>query len=159
MIKRLTAITLLLCLLTCSLLTLVSCGDDGYEPVESTAEERRVIMRLTVNGRTYDVKYELYRALFLNYKAQVDGGDASVWSGPDKAAYVERINNIITDRVCEIYSAFALCDELDIDLDSSSVDEQIDEYIRHSVEGGDASGVPQCVQNLGEPSLPETDIT
>jgi hypothetical protein len=67
----------------------------------------------------------------------VDGGDASVWSGPDKAVYVDRINKIITDRVCEIYSAFALCDELDIDLGSSSVDEQIDEYIRHSVEGGD----------------------
>lgn len=107
-----------------------------YPPVESTDEEARTVMTLSIDGKKYDVKYELYRAFFLTYKSEVDGGNESVWSGDDKNAYVERINDIILDRISEIYAAFAICERIGFDLYSNEVENKIKENVRISVEGG-----------------------
>ena len=130
--KRILALLLTLCLLVGSL---VACKKK-YKPVESTAEESRVVMTLSLNGKTYDVKYELYRAFFLTYKSEIDGGDDSVWSGADKETYIALINERIIDEVAEIYAVFALCDANGFDLYSKDVEEKITEMIRVSVEGG-----------------------
>lgn len=125
-------------ILIATLVSLVACGSDEetYDPVESTEEEATVVMTLTVGDSSYDVKYELYRAFFLTYKDQVDGGDSSVWSGESKDEYIAEIDAIIIDRIAEIYSAFALCEKIGFNLYSSDVEKKIRENIKISVEGG-----------------------
>ena len=119
------------------LFALVSCGGGGssYEPVPSTEEESRVVMTLSFGDNKYDVKYELYRALFLTYADEISGGNDTVWSGPDKDVYVKKINELIAERAADIYSVFAVCEHIGFDLHSSKVDKRIDEYIKESVEG------------------------
>ena len=107
-----------------------------YPAVESTEEEARTVMTLSIDGKNYDVKYELYRAFFLTYKSEVDGGDETVWTGDDKAAYIDRINDKILDRVTEIYAAFAICERIGFDVYSKEVESKIQENVRISVEGG-----------------------
>ena len=122
-------------LIISALLSLSAC-DGYYEPVESTEEEARVIMTLSPDGKTYEVRYELYRAMFLTYKASVDGGDASVWTGEGREAYIEKIHGIIVERVTDIYAALHLCDKVGINLYSKAVEKEIKEYVKSSVEGG-----------------------
>ena len=85
---------------------------------------------LSIDGKTYDVRYELYRAFFLTYKNQVDGGNSSVWTSDEKDVYVEKINDLILNRITEIYSAFAICERIDFDIYSSSVEKKIKENIK-----------------------------
>ena len=123
-------------ILISSLFTLISCSKGKYEPVKSTDEESRVVMTMQIDGEEYKVKYELYRALFLNYKSSVDGGDDGVWNGENKAQYVEKIDSMILDRITEIYSAFAICKRIGFDVYSKDVEKKISENIKISVEGG-----------------------
>ena len=132
-----------LILLCSSVLALFSCRknkETEYEPVPSTAEEAMVVMTMEIDGQRYNVKYELYRALFLNYKSSVDGGDSSVWSGENKDEYIAKIDSMILDRVTEIYAAFAVCKRIGFDVYSDSVDDEIKEIIKISVEGGSYGG-------------------
>lgn len=128
------AIAIILCII--SLFTLVSCGETSYPPVESTEEEARVVMTISYEGKKYEVKYELYRALFLNFKKEIDGGDDSVWSGDNKEAYINRIDELIFKRVSEIYAVFHICDKIGIDIYADKYDKMVDNYIVASVEGG-----------------------
>ena len=120
-----------------AIFSLFSCNKaTEYPAVESTEEEARTVMTLSLDGKTYDVKYELYRAFFLTYKSKVDGGDESVWSGDSKDTYIRLIDEMIVDRVVEIYSAFAICERIGFDLYSKNVEKKIKENVRISVEGG-----------------------
>jgi len=131
-------ITCLLIIITV-LISLVSCGG-YYEPVPSDEEEARVLMTLSLDGERYEVRYELYRAMFLAYRSAVDGGDSSVWSGDNKDEYIAEIHAMIVDRVTDIYAAFHLARELGIDLYSSKIEKQIKEYVKTGVEGGIYNG-------------------
>ncbi len=122
-------------ILLCSLL-FIGC-DNEYEPVESTEEEARVMATLTYGDETYEIRYELYRALFLANKDAVDGGDSSVWESDEKQEYIDRINEIICARSCEIYSAIHHAAVLGYDAYSKDADKQIKEYIKGAVEGDD----------------------
>ncbi len=135
-VKAVALLLLFAALLTLTL-PLSGCKKRVYEPIESTEEEARVVYTLRIGDKSYEVKYELYRALFLNMKEEFDKGDESVWTGDDKEEYVAAIDAAILERVCEIYSAFALCDELNIDLYSSKVEDTIYSYLVMGVEGGD----------------------
>ena len=117
--------------------SIVSCGPK-YKPVKSTKEEARVIMTITVGEEEYDLKYELYRALFLNNKSIVDGGDSSVWSGADSQKYIDQVNKIIVSEAAEIFSAFALAEKLDIDPYSKEIDKEVTSRIEMSVDGNGA---------------------
>ena len=130
--KKLIAILLVLA----SLLALASCNNKEYTPIESTDEEARTVMTLSIDNKTYDIRYELYRAFFLTYKAEIDGGDESVWSGDKKDEDVARIDAIIINRIVEIYAAFAICNRIGFDVYSKDVENKIKENIRISVEGG-----------------------
>ena len=125
-----------LLLIISSLLALASCGKNKYKPQESTKEEATTVMTVQIDGNKYDVRYELYRALFLNYKSTVDGGDPNVWTGDDKASYVEKIDSMILDRITEIYATFAICERIGFNVYSKDVEKEIQENIRISVEGG-----------------------
>ena len=130
--KRIVALFMLICLLVGSL---TACKKK-YKPVESSEEESRVVMTLSFSGHTYEVKYELYRAFFLTYKSEIDGGDDSVWTGADKESYIAIMNERIVDEVTEIFAVFALCEMNGFDLYSKDVEKKITEMIRVSVEGG-----------------------
>lgn len=132
--KRIIALALIIS----SVFALFSCKKKTkYDPVESTKEEATTVMTMEIDGERYDVKYELYRALFLNYKSTVDGGNSAVWSGAEKAEYIAKIDSMILDRITEIYSAFAICKRIGFDIYSKDVDDKIRENIRISVEGGE----------------------
>ena len=122
-------------LIISSLLALSACGG-YYEPIKSTDEEARVIMTLSFEDKTYEVRYELYRAMFLTYKATVDGGDGGVWSGEGSEEYVARVHELIVERITDIYAALHLCDKIGINLYSNAVEKEIKEYVKTGVEGG-----------------------
>ena len=121
-----------------TLITLASCGSK-YEPVPSTEDEMRVVAKMNIGDESYDVNFELYRALFLSNKASIDGGDDTVWSGENSAEYVARINKIIFDKASVIFSAIHTAESLGTDMYSSEIDDRIEEYIRISVEGDGSS--------------------
>lgn len=114
---------------------LFSCGAK-YEPVPSSEEEARVVMRLTFDGEIYEIKYELYRAFFLTYKSDVDGGDESVWSGADSSDYIKEINGIIVSRASQIFAALHEAKKIGFDPYGAEAESEIEEYVRVSVEGG-----------------------
>ena len=134
-------IALLLSLLMLAGLT--ACSGGGYEPVPSTDEEARVVMTLECEGKSYDVKYELYRALFLSHRDELDGGDRELWSGEGKDELVEKINKMIIDDAAEIFGALHLAESIGFDPYSAEVDGEISEYVRVSIEGNgyDVAGV------------------
>lgn len=136
MLKRIICVLLLLALS----LSLVACGNK-YPAVESTREESRVVMRLYADGKSYDVKYELYRALFLGYRKSVDGGDLSVWQGADKDKYISKIDAMILDAATDIYSTLHHAIKIGINPYSAVIDDKIQEYIKGSVEGYDDGGM------------------
>ncbi len=123
-------------LLALTLIFTVSCSEK-YEPVESTKEEARVVMTVRAGDEEYEIKYELYRAFFLTYKEEVGGSDAEVWSGEDRAEYIEKINKMIADRALEIYSTLHFAETLGIDPYSNEFEDEISEQIRIGVEGGE----------------------
>ena len=126
-------------LIIACLLSLAGCTK--YKPQESTEEEAATVLSLSYHGRSYEVPFELYRTFFLNYKSTVDGGDNSVWQDEGRQEYIDKINTLITESICEIYSVFHLCLENDIDPFSRVVDQTIENYITASVEGGSVDGM------------------
>ena len=130
--KKITALILILSLA----FILISCGENEYPPVESSALESRVVMTIDFEGKKYEVKYELYRALFLNKRETIDGGDLSVWSGENKAEYIEKIDTLIKKDAADIYSVLHIADRIGIDVYSDEFDDIVSEYIELSVEGG-----------------------
>ncbi len=120
-------------LIVASLVTLASCGN-FYAPVESTEREASVVMTFEIDGVRYDMKYEMYRAFFLNFKSKVDGGDNSVWQGENKETYIAEIDEIIADAALEIFSVFALCRSSGISTSSTSFGKTVNNYINESIE-------------------------
>lgn len=129
--------TILALLLALSVLLISSCSPDEekYPPVESTEEEARVVLTLKVEDTEYEVKYELYRALFLNNKARVDGGNNAVWSADNAQDYIDKINELIIHDAAEIFAAIHIAGETGYDAYSKEADSKIKEYITGAVEG------------------------
>lgn len=130
-----------LVLILASLVMLFACSDRFYEPIESTSLENTTVMTANIDGRTYEIKYELYRALYLTHKSTVDHGDESVWVGADKDKYIDEINALITERIADIYGTFAACYRAGLDPYSTEVGKKVNEYIKISIEGGTLGGV------------------
>ncbi|MBE6645365.1 MAG: hypothetical protein E7612_08325 [Ruminococcaceae bacterium] len=134
-------------MLTVLLFSFISCGDEDYPPVESSDLESQVAMTIEYDGKKYDVKYELYRALFLNMRESVDGGDTSVWSGENKQEYIARIDELIKARIADIYSVLHIAKKIGIDPYSSEFDKTVSEFIKVSVNGGYYDG--QKIEGFG----------
>jgi len=129
--------TILALLLALSVLLISSCSPDEekYPPVESTEEEARVVLTFKIEDTEYEVKYELYRALFLNNKTRVDGGNDAVWSGDNAQEYIDKINELIIHDASEIFAAIHIAGEIGYDPYSKEADSKIEEYIKGAVEG------------------------
>lgn len=130
--KRIIALFILLA----TVFVFFSCGNEGYPAIKSTDEEAKTVMTLSFEGEKYEIPYELYRAFFLSYKSTVDKGDSSVWTGADKAEYIEEIDEIIIERITDIYAIFHLAKKVGIDAYSKDIEDSITEYITLSVDGG-----------------------
>ncbi len=122
-------------ILALTLFAFYGCAEEKYPPVPSTEEEAKVVLTLKIEDKEYDVRYELYRALFLNHKSRIDGGNEAVWSGENKDVYINEINEIIINDLSQIFAAFHLADKIGFDPYSSEVDYKIEEFIRGAVEG------------------------
>ena len=139
MIKRITSILLIL-VFAVSLLS--SCADkDFYPEIESTEEEKRVVFKFNVGEEVYEVRYELYRTLFLTYKKEVDGGDNSVWTSANAKQYIDRIDRMIIDAAANIFTVLHLAKEAGFDPYSDEVNTTIREYVKRSVDGYEDDGV------------------
>ena len=114
---------------------LVSCKKSDYKAIPSTAEEELTVMTLTLDEKTYEVKYELYRALFLGNKSAIDGGDSSVWTGENKEEYIKRADELVAEYAAEIYSAFHICEKIGVNVYSDSFEKSIKSMIKNSVDG------------------------
>ena len=78
--KKMLRSLFLLCLAALMTLSLCACG---YRPVKSTEEESAPVF--SFDGK-YQVKYELFRFLFLQKKQAASNGDDSYFEGKDKNA-------------------------------------------------------------------------
>ena len=122
------------------LLSLFSCGGKQYSPVASTDEENRVLVKFNFEGETYELKYELYRALFLSHSTTYDNGDKSFWSTPESNTAKKELNDTIIALATEIFAALHLSKKIGYDPFSNDADKKIKEYIKESVEGGSVKG-------------------
>ncbi len=129
--------TILAILLILSMLFVSGCSNDEekYPPVESTEEEAKVMFTLKAGDEEYEVRYELYRALFLNNKATVDKGNDAVWSGENAQIYIDQINEFIIHDAAEIFAAIHIAGEIGYDAYSKEADNKIKEFIAGAVEG------------------------
>lgn len=130
--KRAASLFLLLAIL---LSLLVGCKEK-YPEIESTDKEATVVARLSVGENEYELRYELYRALFLTYKSEIDGGDPTVWYGEEKEKYIKEIREIIFGRAAEIFAIFELSKRIGVDPYSKDIEKKIEQMIEISVEGG-----------------------
>lgn len=126
-------------LLLSTVLALSSCGAD-YEPVVSTDEESRVLMTFELEGEKYELKYELYRALFLNHSKEYDGGNKSFWATDAAADAKIKLDEKIVSLSLDIFAALHLCKKIGYDPYSIDAENKIKEYIKQSVDGDDVVG-------------------
>lgn len=119
----------------------VGCGDSTYPPIESTEAERATVMTLIDGDRQIDVPLELYRTLFLTYREELDGGDATLWQGENAEALRSAVNDKIFSRVARIYAVLSLAKEIGFDPYGTSAENKITEYIKASVDGGYIDGM------------------
>lgn len=121
-----------------SLFSLAACGDKSeYPPVESTEEESRVLMTFSYEGEDYELKYELYRALFLNFKGEYDGGDSAFWNTEAAEEAKALINDKIVSFASEIFATVHIAKKIGFDPYSKDADKKVAEYVKLSVEGSE----------------------
>lgn len=130
--KLLALILIFICLFSA-----VACSDDEFEPVESTEKEKEVLMTFTLDGEDYEVRYELYRALFLNFSDEYDGGDKSYWSKPESKESLSELNGRIENYCLDLFATLHLSKKIGYDPYSSDADSMVNEYISESVNGSD----------------------
>jgi hypothetical protein len=119
-----------------AVLSLFSCGEKKYAPIESTEEEKTVIATVTYGGENYEIKYELYRALFLNFSEEFDGGDKTFWDKPESADAKAKINEKILSYAKDLFATIALAKTIGFDAYSKDADDLVYDLIKASVEGG-----------------------
>ena len=127
-------------------ITLVGCRK--YKPQKSTKREATPIATLQYGKEKFEVNYELFRMLFLSAKETVSDGDLSKFSGSENAALLEEARALALDKMYDIYTVFALCESLDIDLYARAVDKKVEESITVSIEGGYAEN-GKYIEGLG----------
>lgn len=127
-------------ILVFSLLLLAGCADDKYAPIESSEEETQTIITLKIENKDYAVRYELYRAFFLNYKSSVDGGNSEVWSGDEASKYIDKINELIINDAVEIFSTLHLANKIGYDPYSDKADYDVEELFKADIESFDTNG-------------------
>ena len=125
---RLLAALLLLTLL----LSFTGCGDDGfYDPIEQTAPDNTVLAR----WGEYEITYDLFRFFFLNRLSDFDGGDRTLWRGPDGDALWAEASAAVWRDIADLYAAFEVAKEYGIDPFDENFDREVNTYIKADIDG------------------------
>ena len=129
--KKLVALILVLATLMLS----VGCKKNKYPEIESTEEEARVMMSFSIGGEKYEMKYELYRALFLNLSSHYDNGDKSFWDKAESSDELVELNKKILEYTLDIFAVLHVAKSIGFDPYSDEAEDIIADYIEQSVEG------------------------
>lgn len=115
----------LACIIIC--MGLVSCSD----PLKSTDKEKEIVM--TVGD--YEVPYELYRYLVLNYKTEVTKNEDD-WKNSEKAALMtEQIEAKAEESLRNFYAVIKLSEENGVYTDNETVKAAVDAAIKATRNG------------------------
>lgn len=113
----------LACVLICSL---ASCGS-----LNSSAKEKETVM--TVGE--YEVPYELYRYLVLNYKLQITKNKDD-WNDSEKAeAMTREIEALVESSLRDLYAVFSLATEFGVDRENPAVDAAVKAELEATLNG------------------------
>ncbi len=104
----------------------------------STKEESTPVM--TIAG--YDVPYELYRYVAMNYKTQYEAGlsekeAAELWLGEDGAALLTELETHTTETLVNLYATISLAATYDLTPDSALISETVATRMDEIYEGYD----------------------
>ncbi len=115
------------------MLSLFSCGGDGYyAPIKSSRLERTVI----AETEAHEIKYELIRYLFMTQISTFDGGDHTLWQGEGADALWDAAAQSLMQDICDIYAVFDVCTAWGIDPNGEDILEMVNEYIKADIDGG-----------------------
>lgn len=131
-IRKIAAGTLAAVLLTTFL---TGCKDTS---LASTKEESTPVM--TIAG--YDVPYELYRYVAMNYKSQYEAGlsekeAAELWLGEDGATLLNELQMHTNETLVNLYATISLAAEYDLTPDSALISETVATRMDEIYEGYD----------------------
>lgn len=126
-------VSLILCLAT--IVFAVGCKKEKYPEIKSSKEEAKVMMSFNIGNDKYEMKYELYRALFLNFSTQYDKGDKTFWTKEDSKDELAELNEKILEYTLDIFAVLHVSKSIGFDPYSDDVEATIAEYIEKSVEG------------------------
>lgn len=117
---RLCALLLLFSLLV----PLTACSP--YRLELSNAKQAEIVMK--TGGA--EISFEVIDFFYHNYKSVIDGGDSSVWEGPDADAYHEKLLARAIDAACELYAVFAVSRDFGLDPYGEGIEEQMEEGMK-----------------------------
>lgn len=99
------------------------------------SNERQTEVMMQTGG--YDIAFEVLEFFYYNYMTVVDGGDSSVWEGPDAAVYHEKLMARAISAACELYAVFAVAKDFGIDPYGAAIEELVEEGIREVIDSYD----------------------
>ncbi len=138
-VKRILLTLAALLVLVGSLASLTSCDDEFYDPIKSSSRDRKVIAELGEE----EVKFELFRYIFMSRQDEYDGGDRSRWQGADADALWQAAKADVIDEICEIYAVFEVARKWGIDPYGENIDRAVNISIAADIDGGMmADGTP-----------------
>ena len=113
----------ILALVLCGiLLSGSSCGNDE-KLLESTKEDRSVVM----TAGEFDVPLEVYRYTALSLKDVYEAGkDSDIWLGEGGAALLEELNREVEDTIASLYLPMILAKEYGLSTEDKVITESVD---------------------------------
>lgn len=115
-----------------AVMLLGSACKDGKDILESSAEETAAVM--TING--FEVPYELYRYVTLNYKTQYEkNAEEDVWLGESGQRLLAELNENVTETLARMYTTITLCQEYGINIDDEIIVDSVDVQMDDIYEG------------------------
>ena len=125
-IKILSAV--LACVMICA--SLSAC----FDPMESSEKEQEAVMKIG----DFEVPYELYRYLVLNYKVQLTKNEDD-WNDSEKAAELEaEIESLTESSLRDFYAVLTLAKEFGVDRENPTVNAAIEAELKATRNGYDS---------------------
>lgn len=95
---------------------------EGYILIDGEKVVPEYVLKINDN----EISLAEYRYYYLNQKAELDGGDDSVWE--DYPEYLEDLNKYVNDTLVEVYAIRSLAKDSNVDPNVEEVASQINEY-------------------------------
>ena len=101
-------------------------GCSAYRVEKSTARQAEIVL----HAGEHDIAFEVVNFFYHNYKTVIDGGDDSVWDGPDAETYHQRLWQRAVEASCELYAIFDCAEDFGLDPYGRMMEDQMDEAIK-----------------------------